>query len=132
MPSPQPLLPSLGRHILAELTGCDPERLEQVGHVREAMVDAALAAGALVVGESFHHFSPHGVSGVVVISESHLAIHTWPEYGFAAVDLFTCGDAVDPWTALDRLKEAFGAQQTSAMEVRRGSLRIPGLRHKPE
>lgn len=131
MPSPQPL-PSLGRHILAELTGCDPERLEQVGHVREAMVDAALAAGALVVGESFHHFSPHGVSGVVVISESHLAIHTWPEYGFAAVDLFTCGDAVDPWTALDRLKEAFGAQQTSAMEVRRGSLRIPGLRHKPE
>ncbi len=122
---------SLGRHLLVELTGCDAGRLEDVAHVRTAMVEAALASGALVVGESFHHFSPHGVSGVVVISESHLAIHTWPEYGFAAIDLFTCGDTVDPWEAFDRLKAAFQAETTSVMEVRRGTLRIPGLRHKP-
>lgn len=123
---------SLGRHLLVELTGCRAALLEDVEHVRRSMVAAAEASGALVVGETFHHFSPHGVSGVVVISESHLAIHTWPEYGFAAVDLFTCGESVDPWAAFDALKQSFQSEATSVMEVRRGNLRIPGLRHKPE
>lgn len=123
---------SLGRHLLVELTGCGAALLEDVEHVRRSMVAAAEASGALVVGENFHHFSPHGVSGVVIISESHLAIHTWPEYGFAAIDLFTCGETVDPWAAFDVLQRAFQSEATSVMEVRRGTLRIPGLRHKPE
>ncbi len=67
--------------------------------VEQIMVDAALLTGAEVREVAFHKFSPQGVSGVVVISESHLAIHTWPELGYAAIDVFTCGDHVDPWKA---------------------------------
>jgi len=68
----------------------------------------------------FHMFNPYGVSGVVVISESHLAIHTWPEYGYAAVDIFTCGSTVDPWLACDYLKEKFEAGHYEASEMQRG------------
>ena len=88
---------ALGRHILVEFFGCEPQVMNDVAKIETAMVDAAAKAGATVINSTFHHFSPYGVSGVVVIQESHLAIHTWPEYGYAAVDLFTCGDSVDPW-----------------------------------
>lgn len=84
------------------------------------MVNAALEAGAEVREFVFHKFSPQGVSGVVVISESHLAIHTWPELGYAAVDVFTCGDKVNPWDAANYLKEMFCAEHVDAKEVTRG------------
>jgi spermidine synthase len=87
------------------------------------MVDAALKAGATVINSTFHHFSPYGVSGVVVIQESHLAIHTWPEYGYAAVDLFTCGE-MDAWISFDYLKECFGAKNYSALEMKRGAVQL--------
>lgn len=97
------------------------------------MEEAAKRSGATIVDEVFHLFNPHGVSGVVVIAESHLAIHTWPEYGYAAVDLFTCGEEVDPWQAYEFLKKRFKAQFTSTMELRRGELDILGkeAHHKP-
>jgi S-adenosylmethionine decarboxylase len=110
----------LGRHVLAELYGCRRDVLNDIAQVRELMVAAAIHAGAEVREVAFHKFSPQGVSGVVVISESHLAIHTWPEYGYAAVDVFTCGDKVNPWTAADYLVGAFGASNYTATEVRRG------------
>ena len=88
------------------------------------MIDAAKDAGATVIQSSFHHFSPYGVSGVVVIQESHLAIHTWPEYQYAAVDLFTCGTSVDPWVSFDHLRKVFEAQNYSAIEMYRGSLSL--------
>jgi spermidine synthase len=88
------------------------------------MVQSAQAAGATVINSTFHHFAPMGVSGVVVIQESHLAIHTWPEYGYAAVDLFTCGDSVSPWVALEHLKQALQAGQVSAVEMRRGQVSL--------
>jgi S-adenosylmethionine decarboxylase len=88
--------------------------------VQEIMVNAALEAGAEVREVAFHKFSPQGVSGVVVISESHLAIHTWPELGYAAVDVFTCGDRVNPWDACNYVAERFQAEEVSASEVRRG------------
>lgn len=113
---------SLGRHILVEFSGCKPEAMDDVSHIEESMTQAARDASATVIDSSFHHFSPYGVSGVVVIQESHLAIHTWPEYGYAAVDLFTCGDTVDPWISFDALKKAFGASNHSAIEMYRGSL----------
>src|SRR5690606_5957833 len=94
---------ALGRHILCEAYGCDPEVLSGRKVVEQIMVDAALMAGAEVREVAFHKFSPQGVSGVVVISESHLAIHTWPELGYAAIDVFTCGDTVDPWEACNYL-----------------------------
>ncbi|MDD4848209.1 MAG: adenosylmethionine decarboxylase, partial [Bacteroidales bacterium] len=82
---------ALGRHILVEFIGCKSETLNDVALIEESMVTAARKADATVINSTFHHFSPFGVSGVVVIQESHLAIHTWPEYQYAAVDLFTCG-----------------------------------------
>ena len=115
---------ALGNHILVEFSGCEPEIMNGVSSIENAMVEAAEKAGATVINSTFHHFSPYGVSGVVVIQESHLAIHTWPEYGYAAVDLFTCGDQVDPWISFDSLKEAFKAQNYSAIEMKRGALNL--------
>lgn len=119
-----PSMNSLGSHILVEYIGCSAEVLNDVALIENAMVDAANAAGATVIQSSFHHFSPWGVSGVVVIQESHLAIHTWPEYRYAAVDLFTCGDSVDPWICFQHLKEVFQSTGQSALEMSRGSLHL--------
>lgn len=98
------------------------------------MHDAALFAGATIVDERFHSFEPHGVSGVVVIAESHLTIHTWPEYGYAAVDVFTCGDQIDPQDAASFLKDALGAQRYTVQTLKRGIFddsEYPELPHKP-
>ncbi|MFP5519147.1 MAG: polyamine aminopropyltransferase [Bdellovibrionia bacterium] len=114
---------ALGRHILVEFTGCNAEALNDVVLIEKAMVEAAQIAGATVINSTFHHFSPWGVSGVVVIQESHLAIHTWPEFRYAAVDLFTCGESVDPWVSFEHLKKAFEANY-SAIEMNRGSLSV--------
>lgn len=84
------------------------------------MTDAAVACGATVVQKNFHHFSPYGVSGVVVIAESHFAIHTWPEYGYAAVDLFTCGSSCDPKVAYDYLQDKLGSGSAFYSELKRG------------
>ncbi|MCR4418824.1 MAG: adenosylmethionine decarboxylase [Clostridia bacterium] len=118
---------ALGRHVLAEIYGCDFDILNDVKKIEEIMVNAALAAGAEVREFVFHRFSPQGVSGVVVISESHLAIHTWPELGYAAVDVFTCGQRVNPWEACRYLTEKFGASHVNATEVQRGIFQ-PALR----
>ena len=115
---------ALGRHILAEVYGCEPATLNSVDLVQKVMVQAAIEAGAEIREVAFHKFSPQGVSGVVVISESHLAIHTWPEYGYAAVDVFTCGDKVNPWDAFDYIVEAFKATNVSVSEVKRGLLTL--------
>ncbi|MDH7498686.1 MAG: adenosylmethionine decarboxylase [Syntrophomonadaceae bacterium] len=118
---------SLGRHILAEISGCSFDILNDMAKVEEIMINAALEAGAEVREYVFHKFSPQGVSGVVVISESHLAIHTWPELGYAAVDVFTCGDRVNPWDACDYLAQKFEATSVDANEVKRG-LRVGAQR----
>ena len=111
---------SLGRHVLAEFYGCAFETLNDMEIVKGCMIDAALFAGAEIRESVFHKFSPQGVSGVVVISESHLAIHTWPELGYAAVDVFTCGEKVNPWDACKCLSEMFQAEHITATEMRRG------------
>ena len=113
---------ALGHHLLAEFTGCDPASLADLGGVTSAMLRAAEASGATIVTHSFHHFSPHGVSGAVIIAESHLAIHTWPEHGFAAVDFFSCG-AVDMDRGLALLKAALGATGETRLLLERGPLR---------
>ncbi|MDK2821216.1 MAG: S-adenosylmethionine decarboxylase [Clostridia bacterium] len=113
---------ALGRHVLAEIYGCKFEYLNDIKKVEEIMVNAALEAGAEIREVCFHKFSPQGVSGVVVISESHLAIHTWPELGYAAVDVFTCGEKVNPWDACRYLTERFQAKEVRANEIERGVL----------
>jgi S-adenosylmethionine decarboxylase len=115
----------LGRHVLAEIYGCDERVLNNRELIEEIMVEAALEAGAEVREVAFHKFSPQGVSGVVVISESHLTIHTWPELGYAAVDVFTCGDKVNPWDACNYLTSKFSAGHMTATEVKRGIFEKP-------
>lgn len=112
--------PNLGRHIIVEYYDCDTQIMNDVVQIEQFMVNAAKEAQATVVNSTFHHFSPFGVSGVVVIEESHLAIHTWPEYGYAAVDIFTCGGAVDPWICYKYLEKHFKAGYGSAMQMQRG------------
>lgn len=115
---------SAARHWLVEYFGCERAVLDDETRVRSLMRDAALAAGAKVVAEVFHRYAPQGVTGVVVIEESHLSVHTWPEYGYAAVDFFTCGDCL-PERADRLLEEGFGATSAERMLVRRGLLTEP-------
>jgi S-adenosylmethionine decarboxylase proenzyme len=126
---------ALGRQIVVEYYGCNPVALNDVPLIERAMREAAVASGATIVQTAFHLFNPYGVSGVVVIAESHLTIHTWPEYGYAAVDLFTCGDEVNPDVAFEHLRVALEADSCHAFEMKRGLLNLRGdapLRHKPQ
>jgi S-adenosylmethionine decarboxylase len=113
-------LESLGRHLLLELYDCSSEVLNNVESVKVAMVEAAKRAEATIIDVVFHEFNPFGISGVVVISESHLSIHTWPEHRYAAVDIFSCGDTLKPAEAANYLVEQFGASRASCVEVKRG------------
>ena len=112
--------PSLGSHLLIEMFGCDRGSLEKKESVGQAMMDAAKASEATVVTESFHEFMPYGVSGAVIIQESHYTIHTWPEHGYAAVDLFYCGGTIHVDRAIDVLREQFKPGRIKFLVVRRG------------
>jgi S-adenosylmethionine decarboxylase len=105
-----------------ELKDCNPEILKDLEKVKNAMVSAAKKARATIIDVSFHEFSPFGISGMVVIAESHLSIHTWPEYGYAAVDIFTCGDIIKPEAAAQFLIEKFRCKNPSVVEMKRGIL----------
>ncbi len=105
------------------MAGCKPEKLNNVEEVEHCLVQAAREAKATVLDCSFHKFSPQGVSGVVVIAESHISIHTWPEFGYAAVDVFTCGDRAMPKLAASYLIKVFAPKTYDLKELPRG---IPG------
>ncbi len=111
---------ALGRHLLLELFDCDTDVINSLEAVKGALVEAARRAQATIVDVVFHEFNPFGISGVVVIAESHLSIHTWPEYRFAAVDIFSCGDTLQPEVAANYLVEQFSAERTSIVEMQRG------------
>ncbi len=113
---------ALGTHLLIELRDCNPDILRNLDKVRNALVSAAKEAKATIVDISFHEFNPFGISGMVVIAESHLSIHTWPEYGYAAVDIFTCGDIIKPEVAASYLIKQFKSKSPSIVEVKRGIL----------
>lgn len=110
---------TLGRHLIVELFGCTPARLDDLDRVRAAMLAATDAVGATRLSDSFHRFTPTGVSGAVVIAESHLSVHTWPDAGYAAVDIFTCG-RLDPLAGIALLERALGASEVRAREIVRG------------
>ena len=112
-------LKTIGRHVVAELYGCSGQALDQEDLVRQHMLDAAEIIGATIIGETFHKFSPQGVSGTVVIAESHLSIHTWPENGYVAMDVYTCG-GLDPRPAMDHMARSLGATHTRIHEIVRG------------
>ncbi len=116
---------SLGRHILAEFYDCDADVLNDPKRVERWMNEAAHLSGATVVQSVFHAFSPHGVSGVVVVEESHLAVHTWPEHRYAAVDYFSCGE-VDAEAAMRHLENRLLAARVETAEVARGVMERRG------
>lgn len=118
---------ALGRHLLLELFDCDSDAINNLEAVKTALVEAAKRAQATIVDVVFHEFNPFGVSGVVVIAESHLSIHTWPEYRYAAVDIFSCGDVLQPEVAANYLVEQFGAERTSVVDVQRGLFLNPAV-----
>lgn len=110
---------ALGRHLLVEYRNCDREILNDIKRIEQLMRRAAREAEATLVASVFHPFSPQGITGIVVVEESHLSIHTWPEHGYAAVDFYTCGDC-RPERAHDFLRRELGAEHCEVMVVERG------------
>jgi S-adenosylmethionine decarboxylase len=113
-------LNALGKHLLLELNDCDNTLLNDINTIRNIMLTAAKEAGATILGESFHQFSPQGVSGVIIIAESHLSIHTWPEHGYAGADIFTCGTRVQPEKAAEVIIKRMKPRTHSVMLMYRG------------
>lgn len=111
---------TIGRHVISELWGCNVEKLNDINLIEQTFVDAALKAGAEIREVAFHKFAPQGVSGVVIISESHLTIHSFPEHGYASIDVYTCGDRIDPNVAADYIADELEATTRENIEVPRG------------
>src|SRR5690349_21165584 len=111
---------TMGRHVIAELWDCDQRMLNDQDAVERIMVNAALESGAEVREVVFHKFTPQGVSGVVVISESHLTIHSFPEHGYASIDVYTCGDRIDPQVASELIAKGLRAGKVESMQLDRG------------
>ncbi len=125
---------ALGRQVLAEFYDCNDKILNDTELVSDIMVEGTKKSNATIISSEFHHFSPHGVSGVIIIGESHVAVHTWPEYSYAAVDIFTCGDTVDPWIIFSYIEAGFEAGYSSKTELKRGLMNVKEgdvLKHKP-
>ena len=118
----------LGVHLILELGGCNSQLLDDLSFIKNSMVEAAERVGAHIIGESFHQFQPQGVTGILAIAESHLCIHTWPEYGYAAVDIFTCGTSFEPRRAAEILIEKLESKEPVMTEVERGFVPQPAAR----
>lgn len=118
---------TFGRHVTMDLRDVDFDKLNDVDFLKATMVEAVNRCGATIVGESFIKFNPQGVTGVLVLSESHLSIHTYPEEGFAAVDCYTCGTTVDPEVACDYMKAVLGGRVDGYRALRRGTGQIEDL-----
>lgn len=114
-----PAAPYDGRHLIADLHGCTG--LDDLALVEHALRNAAAAAGATVLDVRLHAFGPgHGVTGVALLAESHISIHSWPEHRYAAVDVFLCGARHDPKLALDVIAAVLGSTDVRSTVVRRG------------
>jgi len=123
--SPAPL----GTHLILDLWGLDPDL--DADRVRKVMREAALQAGATILHDNFHDFDgrdgqPGGFTGVLVLAESHMSIHTWPEADYAAIDIFTCGESAQPHRACEFLVRRFGARTHTLKILSRGAGTIEG------
>lgn len=110
----------LGTQILLELEKCDPDTLDNLDKIKQCLTNAASKAGANIIGETFHKFSPVGVTGVVSIAESHISIHTWPEYEYASVDIFSCGEQFNIKIASQIIINGLMAQKPYLLTIERG------------
>lgn len=114
---------AIGRHIILEMWGC--QNLDSVEIAEQALRDMVAALDVNLLDLKVYPFSPVGVTGMAIVSESHLVIHTWPEYGYAAVDIFTCGAPRDPQDAVGVLRRLFEPEHIGVMEINRGQLDLP-------
>ncbi len=112
----------VGIHCLLELRGCPGELLDDHDYVLEALREGARRAGATWLGQVSHRFTPQGVTAIGLLAESHITMHTWPEQGFAAVDVFTCGEVAVARIACEHLVAVFNASSHTLSEVERGML----------
>ncbi len=113
-------MPGVGRHFLADYYGCSFERLNDGAALRAMFLDAVARSGATILSDHFELFQPHGVTGVVVVAESHVALHTWPEHGFMAVDYFTCSERLDAGLTFNLIAQALEAERFETREIVRG------------
>lgn len=119
----------LGKHLIIECWGCN-DGINDADVMRTAMIEAVQAANATLLDIYVHTFSPHGVTGVAVLSESHLSVHSWPEYGYLAADVFTCGETTDPMAAVDVLRQYFQPTLVELQDLSRGISPLAGKRPK--
>ena len=117
---------AVGKHLLLDLKDCERKLLSDSDFLKDTLLSACRVAGATILSESFHSFPPYGgVSGVVIIAESHFSVHTWPEYDYAAIDIFTCGNSLHPERAVELLVRELQARDHSILELNRGVLNSP-------
>ena len=110
----------LGLHLMLDLNECNRELLNDLPYIKKAMIQVADRIGAHVIGESFHQFKPQGVTGVLAIAESHIFIHTWPEYSYAAVDIFSCGNSFNAEIARETLTLGIKSKKQTVTRIDRG------------
>ncbi len=108
-----------GKHCIQELYGADFAKLNDEAFVYSSLAEAAQVAGATLLDIKTHLFEPQGVTGFVLLAESHISIHTWPELGYAAVDVYTCGDKTNPRKACEYLSECFSAADWAIVSLER-------------
>ncbi len=113
----------LGRHLIVEFYGCPSNVIDDMKFLEKTLEESVVKAGGNILGKLFHKFKPQGVTGIIAISESHVSIHTWPENGYVAVDAFTCGREMDPWTVYRELRAKIKPEKVKVMELRRGELK---------
>jgi S-adenosylmethionine decarboxylase proenzyme len=118
--------PPIGRQFVLDLYDCQAPEIDDLEWVRRTMLRAAEVANATIVCDAFHRFSPYGISGVVVIAESHIAVHTWPEHGYAAIDMFSCSSPLRLDVAADYLTEAFLSLRPEKTVLDRGARIVAG------
>ena len=123
---------TMGRHIIADLSGCDATLISSVSFVQKTLEEAVTKAKATIISSVFHQFSPNGVSGIILLSESHCSIHTWPEEKtpYAAIDIYTCGEEVFPQIACDHIVRCLKADRLQITSLERGIKTKQGFRHK--
>lgn len=110
----------LGNHLLVEAKKCNASLLNDLSYIKSIMTSAAEISGATIIGKNFNKFSPLGVTGILAIAESHISIHTWPEYNYAAIDIFSCGTTFKPHRAVKFLIEKLESEDFEIKEIKRG------------
>ncbi len=113
---------ALGLHILADLYGVEADRIDHVEDIKNLLESAVKVADLTKISSHYHQFNPHGATGVILLAESHISIHTWPEYGLATVDVYTCGDSTKAYRAIDYILNTLEPRRVDKQIHERGFL----------